>query len=510
MQTYNRDASDEAAAPVVSFTDANFSRRGGDILFHKLTWTVREGETWAVVGPVGAGKTTLAEVLLGRHRLNGGSLAWPLLDRLRGAGRAVTFPAEILKRVSFRDAAGPFDFSRHYYQQRFNFVEPHDDLRVDAFLRSGNQATDADVDAVVERLGLEALRTLSLIQLSSGQNRRARIARALLARPEWLLLDEPFLGLDVAGRSEVADLLGELIRGGLRVLLITRGDLPDWVTHVLELDRLAVRWQGTRADFALQRCRRSTCGDAARAAEPELFPDLLSPPVRVPAVDAPPILELRGVHVSYGERAILRDVSWTVRAGERWAVLGPNGSGKSTLLALLCGDHPQAYANDLWLFGRKRGSGESIWDIKRHIGMVSAELHLYFSEPLTAFQTAATGFSDVLARRPTTLAQDALVRSLFDEFGLTDLGERPFARLSLGEQRLVLLLRALVKRPPLLILDEPFQAIDTRLIARVRDWLDHRLGPDQTLLFVSHHSEEIPRTVDRRLRLAEGRVVEQV
>ncbi len=210
MQTYNRDASDEAAAPVVSFTDANFSRRGGDVLFRNLTWTVREGETWAVVGPVGAGKTTLAEVLLGRHRLDAGSLAWPLLDRLRGAGRAVTFPAEILKRVSFRDAAGPFDFSRHYYQQRFNFVEPHDDLRVEAFLRSGNQATDADVDAVVERLGLEALRTLSLIQLSSGQNRRARIARALLARPEWLLLDEPFLGLDVAGRSEVADLLGEL------------------------------------------------------------------------------------------------------------------------------------------------------------------------------------------------------------------------------------------------------------------------------------------------------------
>ncbi len=216
------------------------------------------------------------------------------------------------------------------------------------------------------------------------------------------------------------------------------------------------------------------------------------------------------MNVSYGERAILRDVSWTVRAGERWAVLGPNGSGKTTLLSLLCGDHPQAYANDLWLFGRKRGSGESIWDIKRHIGLVSPELHLYFSEPLTAFQTAATGFFDVLARRPTTLAQDALVRSLFDEFGLTDLGERPFARLSLGEQRLVLLLRALVKRPPLLILDEPFQAIDTRLTARVRDWLDHRLGPDQTLLFVSHHIEEIPRTVDRRLRLAAGRVVERV
>jgi molybdate transport system ATP-binding protein len=506
VRTRGQRSTPDATPVIVSFTDATFSRRGADILFRDLTWTVREGETWAVVGPVGAGKTTLAEVLLGHHRLDAGTVAWPLLERLRGAGRAVTFPAEVLKRVSFRDGAGPFDFSRHYYQQRFNFVEPHDDLTVEAFLHSGTprgaDATPlADVDAVVQKLGLEPLRALSLIQLSSGQNRRARIARALLARPEWLLLDEPFLGLDVASRPEVADLLGELIRGGLRVLLITRDELPDWVTHVLELDRLVVRWQGTRADFVNR---------AVRAAEAMPLPEPAVPQVRAAAADAPTILELRGVNVTYGQREILRDVSWTVRARERWAVLGPNGSGKTTLLALLCGDHPQAYANDLWLFGHRRGSGESIWDIKRHIGLVSAEFHLYFSEPLTAFQTVATGFFDVLARRPTSSAQDARVRNLFADFGLTDLGQRPFAQLSLGEQRLVLLLRALVKRPPLLILDEPFQGLDAQLSGRARDWLDHQLGPEQTLLFVSHHAEEIPRTVDRRLRLAAGRIVERV
>jgi molybdate transport system ATP-binding protein len=221
-----------------------------------------------------------------------------------------------------------------------------------------------------------------------------------------------------------------------------------------------------------------------------------------------PIIELRNVNVAY-ERPILRDVSWTVRAGERWAVLGPNGSGKSTLLSLLCGDHPQAYCNDIRLFGRPRGSGESIWEIKRNIGLVSPELHLYFTEPLTANRAAATGFFDVLTARPTTPAQDATVRELFDHFGILALADRPFARLSTGEQRLVLLIRALVKAPPLLILDEPFQGLDGRLIARLRDWLDRRLHPDQTLLFVSHYAEEIPRTVTHRLRLKEGRVIEK-
>jgi molybdate transport system ATP-binding protein len=194
-----------------------------------------------------------------------------------------------------------------------------------------------------------------------------------------------------------------------------------------------------------------------------------------------------------------------VRVGERWAVVGANGSGKSTLLSLLCGDHPQAYSNDVSLFGRRRGTGESIWDIKRRVGFVSPELHLYFSEPLTAAETAATGFHDVLVRRPTTLEQDATVARLFEEFVIASLRDRPFARLSTGEQRLVLLIRALVKEPPLLILDEPFQGFDEQLIERARDWLDRNVRPEQTMLFVSHYPAEIPSTVTQWLRLDNGR-----
>jgi molybdate transport system ATP-binding protein len=174
---------------------------------------------------------------------------------------------------------------------------------------------------------------------------------------------------------------------------------------------------------------------------------------------------------------------------------------------LICGDHPQAYSNDIRLFGRQRGSGESIWEIKQRIGLVSPELHLYYTEPLTAAQTAATGFFDVLAYRATSGEQDSAVRELFDYFGIARLGERPFARLSAGEQRLVLLIRALVKNPEVLILDEPFQGLDERMIGLARGWLDERLTGEQTVIFVSHQENEIPRTVGRRLRLDDGRVL---
>jgi molybdate transport system ATP-binding protein len=478
---------------LVYLDQAVIVRAGGEVVFRDLNWTIRAGQTWAIVGPVGSGKSSLAEVVLGRLHLESGEQGWPLLQRLHAG-----WPSEVIQRVTFKEDSWLFNYSRHYYQQRFNFIEPQDDLTLDAFLRSGTHADNDSILAAAHQLGIASLLSLSLIKLSNGQMRRARIARALLACPELLILDDPFLGLDVAGRAETASILGKLIREGMRIVLITRAEaLPEWVTHVLELDQLAVRWQGPRSEFHPE--PTATFGFSS--------PHLSSP---IPHLAAVPVIELRNVNVVYGERVILRDVTWTVRASERWAVLGPNGSGKTTLLSLLCGDHPQAYANDIWLFGRKRGTGESIWEIKRNIGLVSPELHLYFTEPLTAIQTAATGFFDVMTLRRTTPEQDARVRELFHSFEIGHLGERPFARLSTGEQRLVLLIRAVVKSPPVLILDEPFQGLDSELAFRLREWLDQGLGGDQTLLFVSHHAEEIPRTVNRRLRLDEGRVIELI
>ena len=162
---------------------------------------------------------------------------------------------------------------------------------------------------------------------------------------------------------------------------------------------------------------------------------------------------------------------------------------------------PRRTPTTFCLFGRRRGTGETIWDVKRNVGLVSPEFHLYFTEPLTAERTVATGYIDTLVDRPTTTEQATRIRDLFADFGISQLLDRSFRSLSTGEQRLVLLLRALVKRPSLLILDEPFQGFDVALLERCRSWLDRELGDDQTLLFVSHDLEELPRCVDRKLEL---------
>lgn len=481
---------------LVVMTDATFVRPGGVVSLRGVNWAVRGGEVWAVTGPTGSGKTTLVEAVLGLHRVASGRVEWPILDRVREAGRPAEWPGDVIRRVSFREDSRLFSYRGHYYQQRFEFGDEPDVPTVRHFLAAGTGATPAEIETTAARLGVAGLLDLSLMKLSNGQTRRARLARALLAKPELLILDDPFVGLDVAGRADLVELLGGLVREGQHLILVCRPDqMPEWVTNIFDLSpegwASGVRGTTSKIPPSLN-YRPSTL---LHTSDP-------SPP-RAEVTD---YVSLRHVTVRHGGRTILDDVSWTVRPGERWLLLGPNGSGKTTLLSLLCGDHPQAFAEDVRLFGKRRGTGETIWDVKHNVGLISPEFHLYFTEPLSAARAVATGFSDTLADRPTTAAQDARVRDLLTAVGILPLADRSFATLSTGEQRLVLLARALVKSPPLVILDEPFQGLDLPHIARLRDWLAASLRPDQALIFVTHDENEKPEGVTHTLRLEAGRI----
>ncbi len=215
------------------------------------------------------------------------------------------------------------------------------------------------------------------------------------------------------------------------------------------------------------------------------------------------MVRLNGVSIRYGDRTILRDLDWTVRRGEKWALGGENGAGKSTLLSLVCADNPQSYACDISLFGRKRGSGESIWEIKKHIGYVSPEMHRAYLKNLPAVEIVASGLHDSIGlyKRPRPEELDVCVEWM-DIFGIGDLRDRPFLQLSSGEQRLCLLARAFVKDPELLILDEPLHGLDTYNRRRVKAVIEafcHRR--DKTLVMVTHYAEELPATITHRLYL---------
>lgn len=309
------------------------------------------------------------------------------------------------------------------------------------------------------------------------------------------------MGLDVQHRERLLGLLGNLANDGLPIVLVLRpqDEIPSWATDVVTLNQMQIAWHGQPEEYLAERKVIA----AKEKAEKEAYLDKIQ---KLEDTPREPVVELRNVNVVYSGNKILDNISWTVKEGERWALIGPNGSGKTTLLSFLTGDHPQAYANDLFLFGRKRGTGESIWDIKQRVGLVSPEIHLYFNQALTGLEAAGTGFFDVVSPRKLSPEQTQTIERLFGEFKLESFLSRRLRDMSTGEQRMVLLIRSLVKMPKLIIWDEPFQGLDDGMIKNVNQWLEDHMRPEQSLILVTHHEEEIPRAVTKRFALGPGGV----
>ena len=325
--------------------------------------------------------------------------------------------------------------------------------------------------------------------------RKFKLTQAWRASPRVLIIDKPFIGLDAATRDRLRALLRRLVETEALqlILLLSKADeIPDFITHVVPVEAMRCGEKMSRNNY------RETTVDVPKI--PELSPPTLIAP---PPHKTNEIIAMRNVSIRYGARTILKALNWTVLRGEKWALLGQNGSGKSTLLSLVCADNPQAYACDISLFGNRRGSGESIWEIKKRIGYVSPEMHRAYSENLPAIDIVASGLHDSVGLyvRPRP-EQRAVCEWWMNVFGIAALKNRSFLQLSDGEQRLVLLARAFVKDPELLILDEPLHGLDTphrRFVREIIEKFCHQ--PHKTLIMVTHYEEELPPCVTKRLQL---------
>ena len=479
-------------------------RVSGEDAFPDTTWTLARGEQWAVVGGTGSGKSTLLRAVCGDVPLARGEIEYGL----DGHGlREGDFDEGALAMVSVQEHRRLLAEAMDYHQARWSPVGKRQSVSVRDLVFAGRGS----------RRGWRGLATLleigdllgrSIGSLSNGEMRKVLLARALLAAPKLLILDSPFAGLDTESRRKLRSVLHHLMGEDIPILLATArlDEIPRRVTHLLCVEDGKVVAQGRkRAVLATPAGRRLAHPGKMRRSRVRLRWRRRALAGRRAA--GTPLVEIAGASVTYDKTQVLRRLSWTVRSGQNWVLRGRNGSGKSTLISLITADNPQAYANDIRLFGRQRGSGESIWEIKERIGWMAPELQFHYYVEVSCYEVVCSGLYDTVGLyRERSRREDRAVRQWLENLDVQAWEDEPFGALSDGQQRLVLMARALVKEPPLVILDEPCQGLDPVHRHRVLAILDQvAREPHSTVIYVTHHRAEIPASFGHELRLHRGR-----
>ncbi len=458
--------------------------------FELAQWQLRAGEQCAVLGGNGAGKTLFADIVSGRQTLARG-------ERCYAAGFD---PATDICSVSF-------ERQRLLYEHDDRFDDS--ELRADVFdkgttaqqLILRDRAPDDLFDSWVERLGIAYLLGRGIRFLSTGEMRKTLLAQALVNQPQVIILDNPLEGLDQQAQRQFSQLLDELLAEAITFILLLKQarHVPANISHVMLLANCRVVAQGSIDDV-----RQSGAFKALHKPLPVLpmqLPPVVADQARMQLDPATPLIEMRAVNVSYGDKRVLRDVNWTMRHGQHASISGPNGSGKSTLLSLLNGDNSKAYGQDIYLFGRKRGSGESVWELKQKFGVVSTALQAAYVRGYRVLDVVLSGFHDSIGLYGDCGdAQATIARQWLQLIGMEAQVKHGYQALSYGEQRMVLLARAMVKRPLILLLDEPCIGLDDfnrRLILRL---VDHIARVSQThIIYVSHVAGERPACINQVL-----------
>ncbi len=466
----------------------------GKAVLQDVSFTINKGQQLAVIGPSGSGKTTLIKTLTGNHFSKG-------MITFQSENGVKPHVAVISQQHQFKNLSNLNSF---YYQQRFNSNDSEDAITVqDALNETG--ADQSTIEETLSLLGIAHIQNTRLIQLSNGEHKRFQLAKAVLQKAEWLLLDNPYTGLDISARKMLNTILDTLAAKGVNLLLVTSAtDIPQCITQVALLNNGNLTAVMERKLFEAEKQTLLSVSEKNIHFNGSL--KSVKPAYTYP--DFSVAIKMVNVNVNYNNRNILENINWEVKKGECWNVSGHNGSGKSTLLSLVNGDNPQAFANEIYLFDRKKGSGESIWDIKQKIGYVSPELHHYFDSAASCYEVVASGLFDTIGLfRQLSVAQKEIIDQWVSLLQIDILSKKLFAQVSNGEQRLVLLARALVKNPPMLILDEPCQGLDTEVAARFISLINEIcVRMQKTLVYVSHYEEEIPSCVTRTLKLKHGKV----
>lgn len=473
----------------------------GKKAFFNLDFTWKEGSNWAIISDSGWLQTVFLETLRGNTVVKSGTVTRPFADQYLSVKRqqkeVASFRdlmAYVSQRYEFRNK---FNQQNFYFQQRFNSAESEETETVEKYLSSiqSRQEGPWTLEKVLELLCLKDLCEESLLKLSNGETRRLAIAAGLMRQPDIFLMDHPTTGLDIESRAAFGEIINAIQKEGVQILITCNPqDIPSGIQKIGLLDHtgLAKVWDSSQYTLA-------SSIEKEKAWNWALLQELL--PQEKPILDT--LIALQNVTISYQEKIILDAVNWKIQSGDRWLLKGENGSGKSTLISLLIGENPQAYSQNIWLFGRKRGTGESIWDIKKPTGFVAPELVRFFPSNQTCRKVILSGLFDTMGLfKKVSAEEEELALKWMKVFELENVAEHPIQRISLDQQRWALLARALIKKPRLLILDEASQGLDLaqrKLFTQTVQKLCELSGI--SLIFVSHYPEDVPVAVDQIFEL---------
>lgn len=454
-----------------------------------ITWSITSGQHWVIVGKNGAGKSALVALLAGYAEINQGNINSTFT---RIALVSYESQQRLIEQERKKDSADILD------------IVPIPS-KVHEILWQGNNNKNSTQLAFYQRLielfDFSGLLTRNFVDLSTGETRKLLLIKALLSQPQLLILDEPFDGLDNRMHHNLNLLLSELQKDISMVFVLNRwSEVPPFVTHY------GLVSQG-QLQSVLLADERGLIQDLRRLLSLQQT-DLVLPAIE-PCITrnhfepGETLVKLNGVEIKYPQGFVIKDLFWEIECGQHWQLSGPNGSGKTCLLQLISGDHPQCYVNDIYVFRFKRGSGESIWDIKQNIGFLSNAFHLSYRVNCSLLHVILSGFYDSIGlyQQPTK-QQSTLARQWLALIDLAEHERTPFQQLSFGDQRLALIIRAMVKHPALLILDEPCNGLDEINRLRILSVIERIALSDKTsVIYVNHHADDVIRGINNHIML---------
>ncbi|PFG57925.1 molybdate transport system ATP-binding protein [Vibrio sp. ES.051] len=436
-------------------------------------WSIEQGHAWGIFSADGDIGSLLGDLICGELAPTEGNLT---LGDVTVAQVSLSEQQRLLERELEKDDT---DF--------LDRIDQGSTVYALIFERCQNAKV---TERLIKELDLHHLQHLGFRVLSTGETRRVMLARALATQPDLLLLDNPFTGLDIAHRTSLARYLHSLSQSVQMLIAFSReSDMPEWI------DRIALFSAG-KLDSTMNKSSWDSHPiieqiKAQSKKQSEEMMNLIRQHQHSTHFDNP-VFELKNGKVEYTDKTIFTGLNWRIEQGQHWQVKGPNGCGKSTLLGLIFGEHPQCYSNDINIFGKKRGSGETIWEIKQHIGMVSSALHLQYRVNCSALEVILSGFYDSIGlyNQPTH-KEISVANEWLDILYMRQYQKTSFKQLEYGQQRLLLIARAIVKQPTLLILDEPYQGLDLLGRRLVKNTLELIARENLSqLLYVSHYQED--------------------